>query len=282
MGMVGDESGAGFPGQPLDAYWKPSVKPQESVGQLSELGLEHFLEPEDEGADEVIPLGTTGPMKSVIGEQWHLIIHKKFGNQLYDWVHDPSESRNVIHTAEGEAITGRLMAGMQDALAGETKDPRTVAVALQNDRQGLMEGSRLSSPVNEYFHFQGAAGAVMRVNVRPEDGARPGFMDPVVTITDADGQPLEACRDPEDDWVKAPAAADPTPEAFDDVCINDDISPGVQTDSQLEILVPGKGHSPVELYVRVSDWNGRVGPGLKYKIGVSGPDSTPAVDTAKR
>jgi len=56
----------------------------------------------------------------------------------------------------------------------------------------------------------------------------------------------------------------------------------VQTDSQLEILVPGSGHSPVELYIRVSDWNGRAGPGLKYQIAVSGPGVSSAIKAAAR
>ena len=101
-------------------------------------------------------------------------------------------------------------------------------------------------------------------------------------VTDSGGRPLESCRDPEDDHVKAPGTPDPTPDEFDDVCVNDDITPGVQTDSQLEILVPGEGHSPVELLIRVSDWNGRTGPGLKYQIAVRGSGANPAVKTAKR
>ncbi len=107
-------------------------------------------------------------------------------------------------------------------------------------------------------------------------------LDSVVTVTDAEGQPLETCRDPEDDLVQTPGMADPTPAAYDDVCVNDDISPGVQTGSHLDILVPGNGHSPVELYVRVSDWNGRVGAGLKYQIEVRGSGVNPVLRTAKR
>jgi hypothetical protein len=63
--------------------------------------------------------------------------------------------------------------------------------------------------------------------------------------------------------------ADPTAEDFDDVCVNDDIVPGVDTNSKLEILVPGRAGLPVDLYVRVSDWNGSTTPSVNYQVAVS-------------
>ena len=286
MDILGADARA-FPGEALDGLWNSPAGLIHS-NQLSELAEEHFLEAEDEGAEKRIPLGTTGAMKSIMGEQWHLIVHKKFGNQLYDWVHDPDESKNVIHTPEGEEVSRRLMAGMQDVLArsGAKQDPALSAVALKStgteQEETFVQLNRLSTPVNDYYRFQAEPGSVVAVNVRPEEDEAVTPMDSVVTITDAEGQPLETCRDPEDDRAQAPATPDPTPDAFDDVCINDDISPGVQTDSQLEILVPGSGHSPVELYIRVSDWNGRAGPGLKYQIAVSGPGVSSAIKAAAR
>jgi arylsulfatase A-like enzyme len=284
MDIVGDSS-HGFPGQALDLLWKIAGTKVEAAPELSELSEEHFLEPEDEGADKVVPLGTTGAMKSVIGEQWHLIIHKKYGDQLYDWTEDPKEAHNLIHTPEGEQVSSRLMEDMQNILAGPSQKAAPSPVQLNDTAQAeasVVQVRDLSRPANEFYRFEAEPGTLVDVVVTPEKQASAVPMDSVVTVTDLEGRPLETCRDPEDDHATAPGTPDPTPDAFDDVCINDDISPGVQTDSQLQILVPGSGHSPVELLIRVSDWNGRTGPGLKYRIAVRGSGMTSGVKTAKR
>jgi hypothetical protein len=72
-----------------------------------------------------------------------------------------------------------------------------------------------------------------------------------------------------------PGISDPTPDAFDDVCINDDIDPGGTRDSQLELLVPGNAGSPLEVYVRVSDWDGGSGMKKSYNIAVTGLNQVP-------
>ena len=277
-----------FPGRPLNGYWGSAGPPADSAGELSELAEEHFLEPEDEGADKRIPLGTTGAMKSILGDRWHLILHKKFGNQLYDWVNDPTESKNLIHTRQGEEATSKMMSGLEDRLAGTgsgeapASSAHPLKISVEDDETPAVQMRNLDGAVNDYYRFQAEPGDLLAFNVKPTTAARVRSIDSVVTITDAEGQPLEACRDPEDDSLRAPGAADPTPELFDDVCINDDISPGVQSDSQLQILVPGTGDSPVELYVRVSDWNGRVGPGLKYQIEVKEIGASSVLKTASR
>jgi arylsulfatase A-like enzyme len=284
MEILGDQSHP-FPRQGLDAFWRTPAGGLEAVPELSELSEEHFLEPEDEGADKVIPLGTKGAMKSVIGEQWHLIIHKRYGNQLYDLARDPKEAKNLIHTPEGERVSSQLMGEMENILAGRGEKQLAVPLRLNmasGPEASMVQMEASTAPGDDYYRFKAEPGTVLTVDVSPQRGAKAIPMDSVVTVTDGDGRPLETCRDPEDDHAAIPGSADPTPDNFDDVCINDDISPGVQTDSQLEILVPGEGHSPVELFIRVSEWNGRTGPGLKYQIAVRGSGVNPAVKTAKR
>jgi len=280
-----------FRGQPLDVLWKASTEKRNPPGQLSELAEEHFLEPEDEGADKRIPIGTTGAMKSIIGERWHLIIHKRFGSQLYDWINDPGETKNVFYTPEGAEVSRKMMAGMQDTLAGASgqRDPRSTAMELSGGtiqaagtlHSSVAESSE-TSQINDYYRFRTDAGTIVSVNVRPLPGDNPSTLDTVVSVSDAEGTPLQTCRNPEDDGVQLPAAADPTPDSYDDICINDDATPGVQSDSRLEILVPGSPHSPVELYIRVSDWNGLTGVGLKYQVAVSGAGVGSTVDRAQR
>jgi arylsulfatase A-like enzyme len=49
-----------------------------------------------------------GAMRSVVGRQYHLIVHTKFGAELYDWVADPRELNNLVGTPEGVRIAGEL------------------------------------------------------------------------------------------------------------------------------------------------------------------------------
>jgi len=283
MGILRDQSDP-FPGQALDAFWRTPAGVVDTAPKLSELSEEHFLEPEDEGAEKVIPLGTTGAMKSVIGDQWHLIIHKKYGNQLYDLTHDPEEANNLIHAPEGARESSQLMEKMQNILAGLGERRLPAPVKWNESAQpeaSLVVKTAVASDDNSY-RFEAEPGTIVDVDVSPQKDGKAVPLDPVVMVTDSDGRPLESCRDPEDDHATAPGSPDPTPDSFDDACVNDDISPGVQTDSQLEILVPGEGHSPVELLLRVSDWNGRTGPGLKYQIAIRRSGVNPAVKTAQR
>jgi hypothetical protein len=102
-------------------------------------------------------------------------------------------------------------------------------------------------------------------------------LDPVIAILDLNGEPYQSCRNPGDDHTQAPGIADPTPDSFDDICVNDDINPGVNTDARLEILVPAGREAQVELNIRVSDWNGQAGGQLPYEMQVqetSGPAET--------
>jgi hypothetical protein len=55
-------------------------------------------------------------MKSLVTPQWHLIVHEKLGQQLYDWIHDPGELHNVSGTPEGQEIARHLASQMQDLL----------------------------------------------------------------------------------------------------------------------------------------------------------------------
>jgi hypothetical protein len=57
---------------------------------------------------------------------------------------------------------------------------------------------------------------------------------------------------------------DPTPLAFDDVCLNDDMVPGSNIDSQLTFRVPGASGSMVDFYVHVGDFRGDARPDMGY------------------
>jgi hypothetical protein len=75
---------------------------------LSELARNDIADKEDRAAAKAVPTAITGSMKSLFTPQWQFITHDNMGDQLYDWVRDPAESDNLIHTPETRAASDHL------------------------------------------------------------------------------------------------------------------------------------------------------------------------------
>jgi arylsulfatase A-like enzyme len=108
MDLIGDAGDQGFPGPSLTAFWKT---PQVAAGwpaPLAELAEDRYLTKLDRSADPAVPTAVTGAMRSVVTSDWQLITHEKLGYQLYDWVHDPEEIRNLVATPEGRQAADKL------------------------------------------------------------------------------------------------------------------------------------------------------------------------------
>ncbi|HVO80645.1 MAG TPA: sulfatase [Terriglobales bacterium] len=274
MGVLGEDSPSLFPEPSLAKLWKNPGAPQLWPYPLSELAQNRFEDAQDRPADRHFPTSTTGPMKSLMTARWHLIVHKGLGDQLYDWVHDPGETKNLIHTAGGNTAAGALMVSMQDVLSGtdsaarlsliRTAMPLSDTTATEPARDGAVR------PGSRYRRLTVTGGDQVTINIRARRLEPPTRLDPVLAIEDEDGQLFQNCRNPGDDHIPPPGVPDSTPDAFDDLCLCDDADPGVNQDSRLEMLVPGASGSKVELYIRVSDWNGG-GVGA-YQINVTGVD----------
>lgn len=225
-----------------------------------------------------------GPMKSVVTTRWHLIVHKELGDQLYDWVHDPGESNDMIYTPLGQRVARELNARLEALLDRSAAQDRTpTSIALRDGRVNIQESSvhanKLqpgpSRAIDDYYRMEAQAGSTLVVEVRAQQLVPSIRLDPVIAIVDEHGQPYQSCRNPGDDHTPAPGIADPTPDAFDDICVNDDINPGVNTDARLEILVPEGAKSLVQLNIRVSDWNGQSGARLPYQMQVQEAGTRP-------
>jgi hypothetical protein len=116
-----------------------------------------------------------------------------------------------------------------------------------------------SSPVpdSDYYKIIGAVGSTVKVEIfatRQYSQA----LDSVLEIVDANGQRLNTCRLPGD-----------TSNAFASNCMDDDI-PGVTTDSELEIKVPGSAGKQTTFYAHVLDWRGDARPDMRYYIELTG------------
>jgi hypothetical protein len=67
----------------------------------------------DRQARNVEPTAMDGGMKSLITPRWHFIVHEKLGEQIYDWVHDPGETQDLINTQQGHAAATSLTVEME-------------------------------------------------------------------------------------------------------------------------------------------------------------------------
>ncbi|HEY7353265.1 MAG TPA: sulfatase [Terriglobales bacterium] len=106
MNLVGAK-GNPFPGPDLSLLWQTQAPP--SLPDVSsELPQTNTIVAVDLAMQGKIPLATDGWMESVVSPQWQLIVHEKYGSQIYDWKADPGETRNRADTPEGRAAAAAL------------------------------------------------------------------------------------------------------------------------------------------------------------------------------
>ncbi len=98
-----------FPGPSLTELWEP-YPPNNWPNPISELPQTNTIVAADRAMQGKIPLATDGWMSSVASPQWHLFRHEKYGDQIYGWKADPSESNNLINTPAGLAAAADLAA----------------------------------------------------------------------------------------------------------------------------------------------------------------------------
>ena len=253
-----------FPGPALALAWK-SESTVNWPDPVSELGQDTRVFKYDDELNQRLITAQTGPMKSIVGERWHLIIHEKLGRQLYDWRSDPGEINNVINTPAGQQAAASMLAKLSNDLSGM---PLTTATALKEGESNFIQKQTGpdASRVNDSYRISADSGSKLNIEVLPETAKGVIALDPVITIGDSNGLPYQTCRNRGDDNLPAPGISDPTPDAFDDICVNNGIQPKTTQMSDLEILVPGKPGSTTELIVRVGDWNGRKLKSINYRI----------------
>lgn len=96
-----------FPRPSLAEYW--DGKPANSA-VISELPQTNTIVAADRAMQGKIPIATDGWMKSVVSPEWQLIVHEKYGNQIYNLKSDPRELNNLANTPEGQAAIADLAA----------------------------------------------------------------------------------------------------------------------------------------------------------------------------
>jgi hypothetical protein len=274
MRLLGAAEDTWFLEPALNLLWSKPEMAANWPAPVSEIAQGQTTFKPDLALERRVATARAGPLKSLVTSRWHLIIHKIFGNQLYDWVTDPAETKNLASTPGGDQIAGDLISKLNDAFTGVSGRGSQFAAVLDN---GTFHAR--TSPVkadqeprlNDYYQVRAATGSKVTIEVESTSGNQ---LDPVISIEDASGRLYQSCRNPGDDHIPPPGIPDPTPNAFDDLCVNDDTTPGLNANSKLEILVPGQSGSAVDLYVRVTDWNGYTPASANYQITVSGAENS--------
>jgi len=120
-------------------------------------------------------------------------------------------------------------------------------------------------PDVDVYQITGTAGATVTIEIFAMRLTPASPLDPMIQIVDANGVQLTTCRNQgDDDGVTG--APDATPLDFDDQCLNDDITLGVERDSQLELQVPS---GTTTFFVRVLSWSGGARPDFLYQIEIT-------------
>jgi hypothetical protein len=270
MDLVG---GAGllFPRQSLAELWRNKATQQNWPYPIAELLQNRYANRSDQAAKGEVATAADGPIKTVISPEWQLILHKKFGVQLYRWAQDPGESVDRAQSSEGLGIAGKLLPVLQATL--EHTDAQPIAGRLKSAK--LMETITYTAEQNGeatkasegLFRLAAKPGSRFTISVHELEGSA-GF-DPGIMLYDANALPMLTCRNTADDSLPAPGVSDATPAAFDDLCVNDDAIPGGGNDAKLQVEIP-EGTDSGFVYVRISGWDGRrEAHGPRYSITVS-------------
>jgi len=117
MSLLGGKDQKVFPDPALNVLWNSSKTGLQWPDPVSQLGQNSVINTQDRLVKGKIPTAADGDMESLVTSRWHLIIHQKSGEQLYDWTADPGESEDLINTSEGRATALKLKAQLQAATA---------------------------------------------------------------------------------------------------------------------------------------------------------------------
>lgn len=171
------------------------------------------------------------------------------------------------HASLGCRITVRQRFGRNDTLESATSlgnGDYSASISPYADP------SDTANPDSDYYRVMATAGNILSVGVYRGTSYAGNPLDPVLEILDANGARLTTCRNQGNTDGLTAKTVDPTPDAYDDLCVNDDIDLGVNLDSYLDLQVPGSSGALVPVYLHVLDWRGDARPDMFYRVIVTG------------
>ena len=157
--------------------------------------------------------------------------------------------------------------GRNDSIATATalsNGTLTASISPFND-----SGSSVTTPDGDFYKLTANPGATVSVETFAQRLPSVPPLDTVIEILDGRGNRLQTCKDPGAVNPPAPITPDPTPDKFDNPCINDDIDLGALLDSRL-MFQTASGGGPVTFYVHVIDFRGDARPDMIYQLQITG------------
>ncbi len=120
-----------------------------------------------------------------------------------------------------------------------------------------------ANPDTDYYKIYANPGSTVDIRVsRTYD-----VLDPVLELVDANGSRLNTCNLPPNFTGN-----------FTSSCLNDDINPGIDRDSELEFKPSGNQGTQTIFYAHVLDWRGDARPDMLYTIYIDGAVGALSID----
>jgi arylsulfatase A-like enzyme len=99
---------ARFPGPALACLWQSNRAGCPWLNPVSDLAQTEVIVAQDRIMQGKIPIATNGDMSSVYSSAWHFIHHQRDGDQLYDVINDPAETKDVAKLAGALEVIRKL------------------------------------------------------------------------------------------------------------------------------------------------------------------------------
>jgi len=176
------------------------------------------------------------------------------------------DSLNSTFTKTFTMLVTKPLPPRNDSIANATPLPFgifTASISPYGDPAGT------SNPDVDYYKIVSTGGKIVHVTAGASwINFHSSGMQPGIEIIDSNGFRYATCNDPANDNEPAgsPIPSDPTPNGFDDQCMNlAYLNPNTKT-ADLYFQVPGAG--TVTFYVRVFDYRGDARPDFLYELAI--------------
>jgi hypothetical protein len=169
------------------------------------------------------------------------------------------------------AIEAESVLGRNDSIATATKLKTDGNSTVHASLSPYGDPPDAANPDTDFYQLTAKSGASVTLEIRAKRISHSNPLDSAIEIVDQNGIRFTSCRD-EGDVSGVDGSPDPTPDAFDDVCLNDDVEFGVTQDSKLEFKVPTNLGTKVTFYVHVLDLLGNARPDMVYDMSVRGAE----------
>jgi hypothetical protein len=186
-------------------------------------------------------------------------------------VTDSNSPPSTVSKPLSIAIASQSALGRNDSIASATKLKTNGNSTVRASLSPYGDPPGNANPDTDFYQLTAKSGAVVTVETRAKRISQFNPLNSAIEIVDQNGVRFTSCRD-EGDLSGVDGEPDPTPNAFDDLCVNDDVEVGLTEDSKVKFKVPNDRGDKVTFYIHVLDWSGGARPDMIYELSVRGAE----------